>query len=220
MNPARERRQGVDGNHPFPTYRERVLDSSKTAWERRRNKSMIFQPKLGRSGETDFSRLDGWTKLHPSGFQKPLHVVGMYVCGWVACQERQYLALTYVPESSCGVKWWEAHFGFAPHWPPFKEPPRWSAAGEVGTALHVDVFHPCADEYPMNGENGPLIHSPHLLVQVIIERFLPAGGIFKVILVSESQWLQPMLILSVHWWPAPAGMGSVLVTYESVEFES
>ena len=54
------------------------------------------------------------------------------------------------------------------------------------------------------------IHSPHLQVRATTERFLSAGGTFKAILASESHWLQPRLVLSVHWWLAPAGVGSVL----------
>jgi len=57
---------------------------------------------------------------------------------------------------------------------------------------------------------GEFIHSPHLLVQATSERFLPAGGTFRVILANESHWLQPMLVLFIHWWPAPTGVGSVL----------
>jgi len=34
------------------------------------------------------------------------------------------------------------------------------------------------------------------------------GG-FRAILASESHWLQRVLVLSVHWWPAPAGVGRV-----------
>jgi len=54
------------------------------------------------------------------------------------------------------------------------------------------------------------IHSPHLLVCATNERFPPAGGTFRAILASESHWLQPVLVLSIHWWPAPAGVGNVL----------
>ena len=54
-----------------------------------------------------------------------------------------------------------------------------------------------------------IIHSPHLLVQATNERFLPAWGTFRAILASEGHRLQPMLVLSVHWWPAPVGVGSV-----------
>ena len=35
-------------------------------------------------------------------------------------------------------------------------------------------------------------------------------GTFKAILASESHWLQPMLVLSVHSWPPLAGVGRVL----------
>ena len=49
-----------------------------------------------------------------------------------------------------------------------------------------------------------LIPSSHMLVLATNEQFLPAWSIFRAILASESHWLQPMLILSVHWWPAPA----------------
>jgi hypothetical protein len=55
-----------------------------------------------------------------------------------------------------------------------------------------------------------LIHSPHMLVWATSEQFLSAGGIFRAILTSESHWLQPVLVLSFHWWAAPAGVGSVL----------
>jgi hypothetical protein len=46
--------------------------------------------------------------------------------------------------------------------------------------------------------DGTLIYSPHLLVWATSERFLPAEGTFRVILASESHWLQPVLVLSVH----------------------
>ena len=55
-----------------------------------------------------------------------------------------------------------------------------------------------------------LIHSPHLLVRVTSERFLPAGGTFRAILASESHWLQPVLVLSIHWWPTPINVGGLL----------
>ena len=55
-----------------------------------------------------------------------------------------------------------------------------------------------------------LIHSPHLMVRATSEQFLSVGGIFRAILASESHWLQPVLVLSVHKWPALAGLGSVL----------
>jgi hypothetical protein len=55
-----------------------------------------------------------------------------------------------------------------------------------------------------------LIHSPHMLVHATSERFLPVGGIFRVILASESHWLQPMLILFIQWWPTPIIVGRAL----------
>ena len=39
------------------------------------------------------------------------------------------------------------------------------------------------------------------------------GGTFRAILVNERHRLQPVLVLSVHWWPAPASVGSVLATH-------
>jgi hypothetical protein len=54
-----------------------------------------------------------------------------------------------------------------------------------------------------------LIPSPHLLVLATSERFLPAWGTFRVNLASESHWLQLVLVLYVHWWLAPAGVGRV-----------
>ena len=46
---------------------------------------------------------------------------------------------------------------------------------------------------------------------VTSERFILAGGTFRAILANESHWLQPMLVLSVHWWPAPAGVGEGII---------
>ena len=56
-----------------------------------------------------------------------------------------------------------------------------------------------------------LIPSPHLLVLVTNERFLLAGGTFRAILANEIHWLQPVLVLSIHWWPPPVGVGRILV---------
>jgi hypothetical protein len=58
-----------------------------------------------------------------------------------------------------------------------------------------------------------LIHSPHQLIQATNERFLPADGTFRAILASESHSLLLVLVLFVHWWPAPTGVGSVLVDF-------
>ena len=54
-----------------------------------------------------------------------------------------------------------------------------------------------------------LIHSPHMLVWATSERFLLAWGTFRTILANESHWLQQVLVSSVYWWPALAGVGSV-----------
>ena len=56
------------------------------------------------------------------------------------------------------------------------------------------------------------IHFPHLLVRATSEWFLPVGGTFRVILANESHWLQPMLVLTVHWWPTPLSVGELLVS--------
>ena len=60
------------------------------------------------------------------------------------------------------------------------------------------------------GNTLGLIPSPHLLVLATNERFLPTWGTFRAILASESHWLQPILVLSIHWWPTPTGVGRVL----------
>ena len=54
-----------------------------------------------------------------------------------------------------------------------------------------------------------LIACPQLLVRATNERFLPTGAIFRVGLVSESHWLQPLLKLTVHWWLAPISVGGL-----------
>jgi hypothetical protein len=63
-----------------------------------------------------------------------------------------------------------------------------------------------------------LILSPHLLVLTTSERFLSAGGTFRANLASESHWLQPVLVHSVYWWLAPAGVGRVLITKLETSF--
>jgi hypothetical protein len=69
-------------------------------------------------------------------------------------------------------------------------------------------------------EVGGLIPSPHLLVLATSERFLLARGTFRIMLVSESHWLQPMLVLPVRWWLAPTGVGRVLIRATSHTHES
>ena len=44
-----------------------------------------------------------------------------------------------------------------------------------------------------------LIAHLYLLVRVTSEPFLQGGTTFKVGLANESHWLQPMLVLTVHW---------------------
>ena len=44
------------------------------------------------------------------------------------------------------------------------------------------------------------------------ERSLPAWATFKVGLASESYWMEPMLVLDIHWWPAPVSVDGLLVT--------
>ena len=48
-------------------------------------------------------------------------------------------------------------------------------------------------------------------MRVTSERFLLAGGTFGVGLASKSQWLQPVPVLTVHWWPTPVSVGGLLV---------
>ena len=55
--------------------------------------------------------------------------------------------------------------------------------------------------------------SPHLMVLATNEQFLPAWGTFRAILDNESHWLQPVMVLSFHWWSALAGVGRVLDEY-------
>ena len=53
------------------------------------------------------------------------------------------------------------------------------------------------------------IAHPHLLMRATSERFLPAGATFRVGLASENHWLQQVLVLTVHWWPAPVSVGGL-----------
>ena len=40
---------------------------------------------------------------------------------------------------------------------------------------------------------------------------LPAGATFRASSASESHWLQPVLVLTVRWWPAPVSVGALCV---------
>ena len=42
------------------------------------------------------------------------------------------------------------------------------------------------------------------------ERFLPTRGTFRAISATKSLRLQPMLVVSVHRWPTPTGVGRVI----------
>ena len=55
----------------------------------------------------------------------------------------------------------------------------------------------------------PIAH-PHLLVRATSERFLPAWASLGAGLASENHWLQPMLVLTVHRWPALVSVGGLL----------
>ena len=54
-----------------------------------------------------------------------------------------------------------------------------------------------------------LIAHPYILVQVTNERFLPARATFKPGSATESHWLQSVLVLTIHWWPAPVCVGGL-----------
>ena len=56
----------------------------------------------------------------------------------------------------------------------------------------------------------PIAHS-HLLVRVTCERILIAWPAFRVGSTSESHWLQSVLVLIVHWLPAPVSVGGLLL---------
>ena len=55
------------------------------------------------------------------------------------------------------------------------------------------------------------IARPQLLVRATIERFPPARATFRSVLASESQWLQPLLVLTVRWWPGTVSVGELIV---------
>ena len=54
-----------------------------------------------------------------------------------------------------------------------------------------------------------LIAHLHLLVWATNERFLLAWATFRDGLARESHWLQPMLVLTIHWWPTPVSRGGL-----------
>ena len=54
-------------------------------------------------------------------------------------------------------------------------------------------------EVSLGGTRMYLIAHPHLLVRETSERFLPSWSTFRVGLISESHWLQLVMILTIHW---------------------
>ena len=48
------------------------------------------------------------------------------------------------------------------------------------------------------------------------EQFLPAGATFSPGSASESHWLQPVLVLTVHWWAAPVCVGGLLDKFQGL----
>ena len=54
---------------------------------------------------------------------------------------------------------------------------------------------------------------PHLLARATNERFLLTRATFRSILASKNHWLQPVLVLTVRWWPAPVSVGGRLVAH-------
>ena len=55
-----------------------------------------------------------------------------------------------------------------------------------------------------------LIAHPHLLVRATIEQFPPSRATFRSVLANESQWLQPLLVLTVRWWPDTSKCGRAI----------
>ena len=52
-----------------------------------------------------------------------------------------------------------------------------------------------------------IIANPHLLVRATSERFPPARATFRSVLANKSQQLQPLLVLTVRWWPGTSKYG-------------
>ena len=58
---------------------------------------------------------------------------------------------------------------------------------------------------------SPIAH-PHLMVRATNKRFLPTRGhTFRGGLANESHWLQPVLVFTVHCWPAQVGVDGLIV---------
>ena len=49
------------------------------------------------------------------------------------------------------------------------------------------------------------------MVRATVNDSYHRGATFKVSSSSESHWLQPMLVFTVRWWPAPICVGGLLV---------
>ena len=64
-----------------------------------------------------------------------------------------------------------------------------------------------------------LIAHPHLLMQASSDWFLPARTTFRSVLARESHRLQPLLVLTVRWWPTLVSVGGLLLNnFKHVNF--
>ena len=57
---------------------------------------------------------------------------------------------------------------------------------------------------------------PHLHVRATSEQFLPARVTFRADVAGGSHWLQPMLVVTVHWWLTPVSVGGLLSYTSSI----
>ena len=55
-----------------------------------------------------------------------------------------------------------------------------------------------------------IIARPHFLVRATINWFPPARATFRSVLSNERQWLQPLLVLTVRWWPDTSKCGRAI----------
>ena len=54
------------------------------------------------------------------------------------------------------------------------------------------------------------------MVQATSERFPLARATFRSVLASESHWLQPLLVLTIHWWPGTSKCGWAISCIQGV----
>ena len=83
-----------------------------------------------------------------------------------------------------------------------------TSCGERGSIINqTSPYGYCRCVYSRHGHGIYHIAHPHFTGAGYQRTISPTRANFRTGLVSESHWLQPLLVLTVHWWPGTSKCG-------------